>query len=69
MHKYLTSVGDRELPTLHELQRNYLREVLKKTRGDMPKGAEIAGISVERMVHKVQKFQLQDFVDSLKELS
>ena len=63
---YLTSVGDRELPTLYELQRNYLREVLRKTKGSITKGAEIAGISSKTMTYKVQKFQLEDFVDSLK---
>ncbi len=66
VHPYLTSVGDKELPTLHELQRNYLREVLRKTSGSISRGAEIAGVSVKVMGYKVQKFQLEDFVDSLK---
>ncbi len=66
VHPYLTSVGDKELPTLQELQRNYLREVLRKTRGSVSRSAEIAGISVKVMSYKVRKFQLEDFVDSLK---
>jgi DNA-binding NtrC family response regulator len=66
VHPYLTSVGDKELPTLHELQRNYLREVLRKTRGSISRAAEIAGISVKAMGYKVRKYQLEDFVDSLK---
>ncbi len=67
VYPYLTNVGDKELPTLHELQRTYLREVLRKTKGSITKGAEIAGISIKAMALKVQKFQLADFVDSLKE--
>ncbi|MBX4187555.1 MAG: sigma-54 dependent transcriptional regulator [Candidatus Doudnabacteria bacterium] len=67
VHPYLTGVGaERELPTLHELQRNYLKEVLKKTRGNVSKGAEIADIERNTMHYKVKKFQLEDFVDSLK---
>lgn len=62
---YLTGVGDRELPTLYELQRNYLREVLRKSKGSITKAATIAGISAGLMRRKIEKFQLQDFVDSL----
>jgi DNA-binding NtrC family response regulator len=68
VHPYLTSVGDKDLPTWNELQRNYLREVLRKTRGSISKGAEITGLSIKVMGYKVRKFQLEDFVDSLKEL-
>lgn len=66
IHPYLTSVGDRGLPTLYKLQQNYLRDVLRKTKGGITKGAEIAGISAETMTRKIQKFQLEDFVDSLR---
>ena len=67
LHPYLSGVGDRELPTLRELQRNYLREVLKKCKGSIAKAAIIAGISVSVMRRKIEKFQLQDFVDSLSD--
>ncbi len=65
LHSYLTGVGDRELPTLRELQRNYLREILKKCQGSVAKAVIIAGISAGTMRRKIEKFQLQDFVDSL----
>ncbi|MDP3727471.1 MAG: sigma 54-interacting transcriptional regulator [bacterium] len=65
LHPYLTGVGDRELPTLRELQRNYLREVLKKCQGGLARAAIIAGISTGQLRRKVEKYQLQDFVDSL----
>lgn len=66
VHTYLTGVGEKGLPTLHELQENYLREVLRKTRGSLFKAAEIAGISARVMRYKVRQFQLEDFMYSLK---
>ena len=65
LHPYLTGIGGRELPTLRELQRNYLCEVLKKCKGSVAQAAVIAGIPVSAMRRKIEKFQLQDFVDSL----
>lgn len=65
LHPHLTGVGGRELPTLRELQRNYLREVLKKCKGSVARAAIIAGISTGAMRRKIEKFHLQDFADSL----
>lgn len=66
IHPYLSGVGDQELPTLYELQRSYFREVLKKCRGSLAKAAIVAGVNVSTVRRKVERFRLEDFVDSLK---
>ena len=66
VHPYLAGVGDRELQTLDELERNYLRDVLRKCCGNIPAAAAIAGIGKSTMYRYVEKFQLRDYVDGVK---
>ncbi|MBI2003657.1 MAG: sigma-54-dependent Fis family transcriptional regulator [Parcubacteria group bacterium] len=64
---YLTSPTDKpSFPTLYELERNYLRDVLKVCKGVQRKAAEIAGISPRVMNYKIKSFDLEGFVDRLR---
>jgi DNA-binding NtrC family response regulator len=54
-------------PTLYELERNYLRDVLKAAKGVITRAAKIAGISRQVMCYKVKKFDLESFVGRLRE--
>lgn len=67
---YLKSLTDKpSFPTLYELERNYLRDVLKAAKGVQRTAAEIAGITPRVMNYKIKSFDLEGFVDRLREES
>ncbi len=77
VYPYLMGVGDKEksdiddvsiekFPTLREAEEQYLREVLKRTGGNVAEAARIAGINRKTMYSKIETFRLQDFFRSLK---
>lgn len=67
---HLTSLTDKpSFPTLYELERSYLRDLLKVSKGMQRTAAEIAGISPRVMNYKIKRFDLEGFVDRLREES
>lgn len=60
-------VGEKTFSTLRETDVRYLREILKKTRGNIIKAAKIAEVKNRAMYHKIREFQLRDFAKSLRE--
>jgi DNA-binding NtrC family response regulator len=68
INPHLTHLTDRPpLPTLYELERNYLRDVLKAAKGVVKTAAEIADIDRRTMSEKIKRFDLEGFVDRLRE--
>jgi len=51
--------GEMSLPTFEDNEREYLREVLEYTGGNVRRAAKIAGIGRGTMYNKVRKFQLK----------
>lgn len=61
---HLTSLTDKpSFPTLHELERNYLRDVLRTAKGKINVATEIADIDRRSMVYKVRKFNLEGYIE------
>lgn len=57
---------DGELPTLRELEQNYLKETIQRYGGNLKQAAKIAGMSRQTMRNKVERFQLQNFLKSAR---
>lgn len=51
-----------KLPTLNELQKEYLRRVLTKTQGNILKATHITGLAEKTMHNKIDRFKLREFV-------
>lgn len=65
---HLTRLTDKpSLPTLYELERNYLRDVLKAAKGVVKTAAEIADVDRRTMSEKIKRFDLEGFIDRLRE--
>jgi DNA-binding NtrC family response regulator len=47
------------LPSLEEMERKYIAEVLRQTRGKKVKAAKILGISRKTLLEKRKKFGLE----------
>lgn len=54
------------LPTLHELELNYLCDVLRQSGGIVNKAARIADVHPRVIFYKIRKFNLRGFVEDLR---
>ena len=51
---------------LHEIEKKYLCQILQEFNGNMAQSAGVIGISSSSIYRKIEKFQLKDFVGSLR---
>lgn len=55
-----TVIDVSSLPTLQELERQYLNLVLSKTSGNKPQAAKILGVSVKTVYNKLDVYKAQE---------
>lgn len=55
-----TVIDVTNLPTLADLERQYLNLVLSKTQGNKPQAAKILGVSVKTVYNKLDEYKAQD---------
>jgi DNA-binding NtrC family response regulator len=48
------------LPTLQEVERQYLNLVLSKTAGNKPQAAKILGVTVKTVYNKLNEYKAQE---------
>lgn len=53
------STSSTNMPSLEDIERNYIREVLKQTHGKKVKAAKILGISRKTLLEKRKKYRLE----------
>lgn len=56
-----------ELPSLKDLEVEYIREVLKKTGGNKTHASSIMGIARLSLLRKIKRFGLEEYADGLKD--
>lgn len=56
---YTSRPPQAKMPSLEEIERNYIAEVLKQTRGKKVKAAKILGISRKTLLEKRKKYRLE----------
>lgn len=57
-----TVIDVTNLPTLADLERQYLNLVLTKTSGNKPQAAKILGVSVKTVYNKLDEYKAQETV-------
>lgn len=57
-----TVIDVTNLPTLQELERQYLNLVLGKTSGNKPQAAKILGVSVKTVYNKLDAYKAEETV-------
>jgi len=55
----MSRASQAKMPSLEEIERNYISEVLRQTRGKKVKAAKILGISRKTLLEKRKKYGLQ----------
>jgi len=54
------SIDVTSLPTLQEVERQYLNLVLSKTSGNKPQAAKILGVSVKTVYNKLDEYKAKE---------
>jgi DNA-binding NtrC family response regulator len=58
--KSMSVIDVTNLPTLQEVERQYLTLVLSKTAGNKPQAAKILGVTVKTVYNKLNEYKAQE---------